>query len=379
MTAVASLRISGQFVDAFVYRTQLYAVTTTGKLRAYDVSDIEERATREHGEVGRALTYHLFHTKGMGANEQQRAARLRFTNTDAFDKLTITLEGDELPSVEREIGFPSYEVLDVLIYNDRLYLATDTGLWSALLRGAARDLELNERLPYRCFSAKVSRGAVAASCGDEGLNVIFDDFSWLGRTRKDVPLPRSLRCSYASLGLVNYTSRSSFEMLQGETRQIPDEPSTSAFVSFSASDFGTAALLERLQALIEDLSVEKIDYIFNDGSQFAVFAGGLIIAVQTQYSQGEGRRRSLTPRIVASYEGNVVDAQPLGGGMVVETHKAVSFVHRDVNRAVEVHNGPVSSVRSFPRSYRYQELAVAVGEHCLTLVAALRDRPHSGR
>src|SRR5688572_7587852 len=75
MTRLVRIGIAGGLLDAFVYRTQLYAIGVSGDLRIYEVSDIERTLRETLGEIGDAAAYYMFHTHGQGATRSQLDSR----------------------------------------------------------------------------------------------------------------------------------------------------------------------------------------------------------------------------------------------------------------------------------------------------------------
>jgi hypothetical protein len=252
------------------------------------------------------------------------------------------------------------------MYNDRLYLSTDSGLLSGVPN--PRQMQLEHRLPHRCLSTKVSLGAVAASCGSEGLNLLYDDFGWLGAQSKAVTHPFSIRCSYAGLGLVNYTSNVDFDISQAAVSER--DARTRAIVGFGSPQFGTIELLETLLEEYGHTSPSAIDYTFNYRSTFVAFIAGKVYSADTRY-RGEVQKRTVgRPHVLAEYAGQVVNAQLFGNGVLVETQEAALFL-TDGNSEI-AYDGPVVSLRVFPRSVRYQELGVLACKEGLILVSLVQ-------
>jgi hypothetical protein len=369
MTGLVRVGLTGGFVDAFIYRTQLYVVTLKGELRVYEVSDIEDRLAEEAGRLGNAISYTMFHSRGLGAAPRQKDATSTFRGRVARDEIksVLWLDGESLPYRSGNLGVPGHAVLDVLIYIDRLYLATEDGLLATDTHSQIEDLGLRSLLPYRCLSAKVSLGAVAASCGEEGLNILFDDFAWLGkRGRKEVADSFSLRAAYAGLGLVNYTSQAEFRFLEGRYEQLGADNASRAFVDFKRTGLAQA-LFQRLTEAAQ-AEEDEFEYTFNRGPTFFAFLHGKVYRAFIRTVGEQQQRRVTWPRLQATYQGRVVEAQVFGDHILVETLGSVIFVPRE-GKPTNAYRGPVVSLRAFPRSKRYQALATLVAEKGLVLLA----------
>jgi hypothetical protein len=120
---------SPSFEDAFVYRTSLYCWTFEGRLRIYSVADIE-RAIHSGNEAGSLLTYALFHSRGIGAQVDQVAAWQDSWSPRFERPAPLDIDAEAIPYVEYRIGLEADSLLDLLIFYDRLYFATDAGLFS---------------------------------------------------------------------------------------------------------------------------------------------------------------------------------------------------------------------------------------------------------
>ncbi|HEX7169669.1 MAG TPA: hypothetical protein VF206_02485, partial [Rubrobacter sp.] len=188
-------------------------------------------------------------------------------------------------------------------------------------------MDLHQRLSYRCLSAQASFGAIAASCGEDGLNILFDEFSWVGRAgSRTVASPLSIRASYASLGLVNYTSRADFLVLSGTLAERTSKATQRAFVDFSPTAFGSSDLLHRLVDSVDVTSDDDLEYAANVGSSFVALIRGKIVTLAIRLDHTTGHRRFLTPHVHGEYSGRVVSASLLGDDLVVHTQDSVLVV-----------------------------------------------------
>jgi hypothetical protein len=370
MTSLVRVWISGSFVDTFIYRTQLYVVTLHGELRVYQVADVERRLAADFGGQGHAVAYMMFHSKGLGASEEQGSAGRTYSRYMEPDRQReLRLEGDAIPYRSYDLGRSGHSVLDMLIYCDRLFLATEEGLFAAEAEPRQESLKLENRLGFPCLSAKASFGAVAASCGEDGLNVLLNELSWLGPSRSTRKLASvSIRSAYASLGLVNYQSRTDFSVFDGAT-SLETVPSRQGFVEFSPTATSAVDLKARVAEILGSDGNQDLDYAGNVGSTFVAAGGGKIATVAIRRDSASGRRSFLNPHLRGTYENVLVNVQILDADLLIETQESV-IVLPDGEEALAAYEGAATSVRVFPRSKRYLALATVVAREGLMLMVS---------
>jgi hypothetical protein len=360
MTNLVQLALSGSFVDGFIYRTQLYVVTSDGELRSYEVRDIEERLSAQAGRRGDAIGYLLFHSRGLGASLNQVAARRSF---DEPKDISIDVDGNAIPHLSYDLGLKGRSVLDVLVYYDHMFVASTEGFWSTRLpamdpRGRVK---LERRLDSPSFSADASMGSVAVS-GEAGLTVLFDEFSWLGNRHRKKASNRSIRAEYAGRALVNYRTRNDFRVLTGTVQERSKD--TDVIVDVSPTQFGLGELVGKLQS---EASTEEPEFTSNVRSTFIVLVGGQILTVPMRASSKTDERFFQRSRVRGHYTGRVVGAAILGRDLLLETQSGV-LVLQDDSYAQNAYEGDVTALRVFPHSRRYLQLALVVGDKGLILM-----------
>jgi hypothetical protein len=265
---------------------------------------------------------------------------------------------------------PGYR-LDLLMYYDHLYVASTLGFWSTLLvsdgREALDNVRLRRRLEYPCTSASASMGAVAVSCGDEGLTVLLDEFSWTGSEHRRVKVSDvSVRATYATTGLVNYWSRTGFQLLSGS---VDERPKRKTFVGFSETHFGREDLLRSVSDLLGASDDGDLEFADNVRSTFIVLVSGRIVTVPMKTNKTTGDRYFQAPRVRGEYSGRLVSAEILEGDVFLETQQGVVVLPKNL-AAETAYEGSVTSLRVFPRSKRYTQLALIVGEEGVVLMPA---------
>jgi hypothetical protein len=325
------------------------------------------------GPRGDALAYFLFHSRGLGALSRQTEAKRQLLESEYDPRgASIWLADDDIPYRSLDLELKGQSVLDLLMYYDHLFVASTEGLWSTLLVTDGRDARhragLRKRLEYPCTSASASMGAIAVSCGDEGLTVLLDEFSWIGSEHRSVKLSDvSFRVAYATTGLVNYWSRTGFQLLSGE---VDERSKKRTFVGFTKTGFGREDLLRQVSPLLDASDQKDLEFADNVRSTFVVLVAGRIVTVPMRTDKETGERHFQAPRVRGEYSGRLVSAEILEGDVFLETQHGIVVLPRDLapERAYE---GLVTSLRVFPRSKRYRQLALIVGGEGLVLMPSL--------
>lgn len=355
----------GSIEDAFIYRTTLYCWTLDQRLRIYAVADIESALEGQAHEEGRAAAYSLFHSRGIGASAGQRQAAIAFAKHRGVH---ISLDATNLPYLEVTVGADTGSVLDMLIYYDRLYLATDGGFFAVdvdLSSGEKPRVAAHRSIRDTCYAVAGGLGAVAASCGVAGLRLLYDSYHIVEpKARKVADL--SLRAEIGFGSVVNHMSRSEFEFFAASTQASPS---------------GRGRVLTDVRRVRTQRSDTLPDYILSDEggiqltmwdqSRMLVFEDGLVRSVSVIATDNE-RRFNRGRTLVARTPTRIISVSRIGHHLAVETSEDVLVLAEGDERPRQVSTGPIVSLRSYQKSYRYRRLATATGKSGLWLVGISR-------
>jgi hypothetical protein len=343
--------------DAFIYRTSLYCWTFDNRLRIYAVGDLEAAVIASDPERGPLISYMLFHSRGLGASPDQVWARdgWRGIPDPSYDS-PVDLDADAVPHAEVSVHTESDALLDMLMYYDRLYLATDGGLFSVLpfdpYRPPTSSLNAIQRVSDPCYSAAAGLGAIAASCGPKGLRLVLDDLQWASTAKRTSKASdESIRAEIGYGSVVNHRSRFDNEFLATTvetTRKGPILVSTRKAYMTSAQDEGTT--------LID--AAREVEYTFWDQGRLVVFDNGATLSVSVTAS--EDQRQLNRVRNIGVYQhviDRVISAARVGRYLAVESDESIAFIAGAEARRVET--GPIVSMRTYPKSYRYRRLTTA--------------------
>lgn len=359
--AIIAIQFHGaDLEDVVVYRSSLYAWTFEQRLRIYAIADVEAALERADPVRGRVAAYWLFHAKGFGARENQRTLAAEQELPEAY---SLDLDLSSVPYREMAVAAEAGSVLDMLAYYDTLYLASDGGLLAVDVsaRAAMGDIVPADRiLKDPCISANAGLGAVAASCGRQGLHILFDSFdpeSRRGRKVSDI----SLRAELGSATVVNHLSRSELQFFSGDTVTRPRVRGK------ILSEVRASTIDDETRQRLGENDDRSTDFTLWDQSRLVVFdeVGVQSVGIsRTQDERGISRSRHLYESPVSQ---TVLSACRVGTAFVAETEDGLTLM-RHGERKTELPTGPVIGLRSYQRSLRYLNLATATAEQGLWLI-----------
>lgn len=379
---VVSLFFPGNFEDAFLYMGSLLVFTAERSLRFHNIERIVS-ALEERLPDLRPLPTFLFTRNDWLASTQfgdlmrneiiARAVRSTIDNMAEYPFIEIPHEAQYVQS-EQQLNIPAHVLLDIELYNRRLYLGADTGLyhidydWSG--DGPEREDDPTKRLDARCICLTARLGALNVSCGDQGLFSAFDEFHWShnGFVRDIHQVAdKSLRTAWFGDDLVNYPRASAPSLLKGMHQTVDVEGferERRILVDFEEEK-------ENLDYLFEGLGTQEapvpVRYAYNSNNTFFVQTeDGDFATVGTRRDRGDEPAAQFA-RSYAGTGGRILSAHFVAPGLVLETDDQVlAFVNGEVMPIV---SSEVLSVRSFMRSKRYRNLVTITKEDGILLTS----------
>ena len=365
MPTIGVLFTGADLEDVFVYRSTVYAWTFDRRLRIYALSAFEEAIERADRNLGGAISYWLFHGRGLGASTKQRRARDE-SSLKSPHLLTVDLSG--VPYREKDLHADVGSVLDIVAYYDTLYLASDGGLFAAATAQLHDDnggFKPVRAVESECISASAGLGAIAASCGIKGLHIVFDSFDSpanLGRRVTDV----SIRAEVGAGSVVNHPSRSEVEFLAADTR-------------FAKSARGN--VLSDVRPAMTDGGLRDVDpsadndesarFILWDQQRLVVFRSDGVTSVGVA-SDSDHRRYTSSRHLAPAASTRVISACRIGRSFVAETTSGVTVLPAD-SAPLDLNTGPVIGLRSYQRSLRYRRIATVTAETGLWFLGVAPD------
>lgn len=315
------------------------------------------------------------------------AFKAMMRNHDVADRVSAAFDNFPQPFVElnpsqyqlNEIGLEisANIILDTNIYNGRIYLGTDNGLYHGDFDWGRDNVDLassfTRRSDTKCVSTTVGYGAINASCGDQGLYSGFDEFGWIKFQKKNglrKVAEKSFRSTWLAYDVVNYTSsteltllRTSREKLKSETGKPTGSRQVLTGIGTERVDLGY--LLEHVQAEF-GVSKESLQYVYNSKHDVFIHTlDGNFYSIEISLQKIGGPKI----RFTRTYKGKgtrILSAHPTDVGLIIETDKRVFLFANE--RWWSIMESAVLSIRTFPRSKRFRNLVALTTEEGLHLV-----------
>jgi hypothetical protein len=386
---VVSLLIPGSYEDAYIYRGRLILLTENFGVRVCYLEQIAEALEADYPR-SKPLPTLMFSRNDwlVGAPFKslmgsQRVAEATVTLFNEFPREPVELDEGFL-STEQELDVPAHVILDMTVYNGRFYLGADSGVYHQDVEWVKGETNLHgqpvKRHDARCVGVSARFGAVAASCGDDGLFSATDDFGWLshnGRGDMKKVSSKSKKSSWLNHSLVNYASFSSPILLQNERTETAAsgiERDRSVVVNVGASQKDVKSIIRETNSTTlqrRHISLEHVEYAFNSNSAlFLHTADGHFYSFGIRHEEDGGPRVSST-KTYRGVETQILSASKIRPGVVVETHDNVLLLVR--NRWHTLFETQALSVRTFDRSIRFQNLVAVTTEEGVLLAGVFDD------
>lgn len=274
-------------------------------------------------------------------------------------------------------------LLDLNIYNGRIYLGNENGLFSSDMDWKhTTDFppKFEKRRDGTTLSISARFGTINVSSSDIGLYSSVDEFDVLklGRTQFVDIAPVSVRSSWCQYQVVNYTGKSGVQIFETEHRkQSFGTTGEKEKEVLSAIDpdksFGLAhvpILPNKTNLRLRKIPWDLIDFSFNLNQAFYLHQkNGPFCVVKIAYKD------RLTPHLKSvsfgrePFTSRILSFHEVDGGVVLETLKTVELLTESGN-LVRLHDKPPISIRTYPRSKSYKSLITIVdddGVHLLSL------------
>jgi len=387
---VIRVLLKGNFDDAFLYRDRIVAVGTNS-LSMFSLSQIAAKIEEIEPKTIPIPTL-LFQRNDWTFGKEGMPYRSMVRNPEianAFIAAARRLKNMEFEAVQFlektiRLGTTNDILLDMNIYNGRIYLGGDSGLYDCDLEWEKLAFEkVRHRFDTSCINVSVKYGAVNISCGDEGLHSSLNDFNLdQGPSRSIEKLSDmfqqrsslSLRSTWCKTNVINYADFSNPQLFDTSAMPVPAgslEAETSLLTGISETPWGIWNL-DRTDKRASAVPSDYIDYTFNSGIHFyTINQAGSIFETSLKYPKsGDRPKLGHFSKIVDGFKGHVIKTLPLRSGAVIETLDKV-FLLSATDGIQEVYDSPCLSVRTFPQSRRYKDLFILVTKEGLWLNSVL--------
>lgn len=380
---LSKVLVPGSFEDAFVYMQRLFLLHEDRSLHVVSLDNLTSYIENKYPDLVPIPTL-MFSRNDWLASSQLTSMLsnkdIRKSLLDTFDRYPpdgLTVSENELGSDKIQLKIQVNSFLDMQIYNSRVYLATDKGLYNCDLDlgyQVATRSDIQRRNEAKCLNAIAKYGTVIASCGNQGLFGGIDEFGWAGKQKMNSELKafatKSYRSSWLGYNVVNYESPRHPVLLHCEKERV--NPSTTGperervAITNIIRD-GTDLETVFTGALEEyNLKPESIQHLHNSTSVlFINTSEGKFYGVGLRIAE-DG---SLQAQYAKPYQGppeNILTVKTCAKGLMVETEsKVFLFSH---GNWIEILDSEVISIQSFPNSKRYKNLAAITVEQGVLLV-----------
>ncbi len=386
---VAKLFVPGRFVDAFLYMGRVAAVTEERTLQILNLDEILEEMSERDPAIHPVAT--LMFARNDWAAEPvfkslSRNASIWSSVSEAFDLFPqpfYELDAARRFTSEEDLGLPVGSILDMNIYNSRLYLGMNVGLFHLDLtwsEGAGLFQNgLQKRIDARCRGTSVGFGSINASCGEDGLFSSLDDFDWLEKRpthQMTTIAPRSVQTNWLQHDLVNYASFTEPTLLRSKSESVRRSADSADRERKVITEIGSEKidLGYLLDLLMTEYAVSKqsIQFTYNSTSVMFVHTNeGNFYALGIKSSKGKQPKLQFS-RTYKGFGTRILGVNPTEAGLVIEADRRV-LLFSDHNW-YPIQETDVISVRTFPRSRRYRNVVAMTLEDGLMLVGLFDEK-----
>ena len=372
------LFLPGNFEDAYIYMGRLLILTAERSLRFYDIEKIVGGIEEQMPQFQPLFTY-LFTRNDWLASTQFKSLLKNHEFLNTF--LSIFHQASKEPyfeikenpkhlQFEFELGIPANVLLDMAVYNQRLYFGADTGLYHLDAVMESEYVQVPnapvKRHDGRSMNTSAGYGSINVSCGNDGLFSGFDEFGWITKDGKR-PLSRtaekSVRTAWSGQDLINYLTATTPILLTGVHEKSTSkglETEKTVLTNIGAEKIDLDYLFEKIFA-VEMEELASIRYIYNSNNVFFIYTtqGDL-------FTIGVGKRgQDITvqyTRVHKNEQANtrILSMHPTNVGLVLETDDQILLFAN--GNFLPIINSSVLSVRTFMRSKRYKNIVAITRE-----------------
>lgn len=388
---IVQLSFPGRFEDAFLYMGRLIVITENHSVRIYDMKSVVNKL--EENKVLLDAPTLLFSRNDLIKSQQFPDRLDNETGKESFLKAVKRLESEQIKittdfvkPVEWDLKIAADFMLDLNIYNGRLYIGTNTGLYHLDLDWEANTTKpintAQKRLDAKCIHTTAKYGTVNASCGSDGWFSFLDDFDLgMSNSRKENhKLEYSLRTAWLDFDLVNYPTtvtptlfnsvKTRFPQQLIESKKNVEEEQWIITDFLEDNKFELKSLFVNLNSP-DKIDIEDLQFVHNSSKTlFLSTYNGQLFALGLKTSS----LNNPTVSYVKKYDGLnslVSSLHTLSGGnssaLVLETdEQVILFAH---NTFTPVFDGEVISIRTFSGSKHYRNIISLTTSNEVLLIA----------
>jgi hypothetical protein len=387
---IIKLFLPGKFEDAYVYMSKLIILTENFELRVCDLNEIArhlEDSLEGITPIPRIMFSHnewLTRAVFRALMKNEEIAKPLLQTFDRFPQPFFNLSEDFL-SAEQNLGIQAQVPLDILIYNGRFYMGSNTGLYYQDIewkrKGAEIKGNLHKRHDASCIGITAGYGSINASCGGDGLFSSIDEFGWTGRASSKMKqvADKSLKTAWLGYNLVNYPTFTHPLLLQNSRQKLKStvgsfEQDSAVLTEIGKARFDINSFLGEITKDLfhqQGITQDFIQYEFNSNkSLFLQTINGHLYTFTIQQENGGDPEVSLQ-RTSTGAGDRILSAMPVRSGIVVETYDQVKVFSN--GKWYVILDSAALSVRTFSRSKRFRDLVAITTEEGVFLVGLFNE------
>lgn len=388
---ISSIFFPGSYEDAYLYMGRLIALTTDKSIRLFDMENIVDSLEDQYPDSRPLITWQFLRNDWLASRQfrsllDNRDIALAFLKTlESLSSITPIEISDGTVGLKNElqVDIPAIVVLDMTIYNQRLYLSSDSGLFHIDLDWFYNTYDFSgdfiKRHDIRCMSASAGYGTINSSCGDEGLLSSLNDFGWGDYEKKNAfkkYADKSFRTSWYGYDLINYISSSTPVLLQTEHEKVSggfyDEYEKSILTSISTQELNLNYLVEGLCKEF-DLPLDTIQYVYNSSSTLFIHTlDGRLFTLGVKRSPDQPPKKEYSRKYDDAPK-QVISAQSSRAGLIVESEDRVEvFANSEWHPIITSES---ISVRTFLKSKRYKNIVAITTEDGIFISSLFDETP----
>lgn len=387
---IVQLSFPGRFEDAFLYMGRLIVITENHSVRIYDMESVVNKL--EENKVLLDAPTFLFFRNDWIKSQGFRDRLENETGKESFLKAVKQLESEQIKittdfvkPVEWDLKIAADILLDLNIYNGRLYIGTNTGLYHLDLDWEEKTTKpintAQKRLDAKCIHTTAKYGTVNASCGSDGWFSFLDvfDLGMSNSPKEKHNSEYSLRTAWLDFDLVNYPTTVTPTLFNSVKTRLPQQLIESKknveqeqwiITELEDNKFDLNSLFVNLNSP-DEIDIEDLQFVHNSAKiLFLSTYKGQLFALKLKTSS----LNNPTVSYVTKYDGLnslVSSLHTLSGGnspaLVLETdEQVILFAH---NTFTPVFDGEVISIRTFSGSKHYRNIISLTTSNEVLLIA----------
>ena len=303
--------IRGPILDAVMVRSTIYACTYTNDLLCIPIQAIAAALTNRYGEDGARLL-----TATLGDSAEHHTIQ---TDIDLLSKECV-IDLSDVEHTSSIFTMDANDVLDMSFYRSRIYLATESGLYSIRVpHTGSEDLDCKQHIQGDIWKVSADNRIIVASCGNNGLKVMFEQADAVFSSAPSDILhlaPYSVDADFSLGHIVNYPTREEvelFRMVASTPRQPISQISTTEIPAFEPAHSNYSALMD---SMAEDYT--RAEIVKMSASALVVLRDSKAFCWQLKTTKNQLRATN-RQALQGNYNDRPIVVEPFGSKFIVET------------------------------------------------------------